>query len=111
MANSINNKDMNIENLPNRKSTRRDADNWLNGLDPFDAAAFQYSVTDHEKQLAEKRVNGHPLPTSSANKFEDHAGKAVEEEAIRDLQPSISQRQVEPAGGPQQDLSPEPSSS
>jgi hypothetical protein len=63
----------------------------------LDDAAFQYSVSEYEREQAEKRANGH-VASSSATQFQTDAEKVVEEEVVRHLNKPLTQTPTEPAG-------------
>lgn len=87
-----------VESTPKPVVPVSDLKKWQESIGRgLEKAAFEASVTEYERQQAEKRINGH-IATSASSQFEADAGKVVEEEAIRTLNKPITHTQTEPAG-------------
>ncbi len=110
---------MNIESKTGIKVTETDADRWLEKLDPFDRAAFEFSVTQDERIRAD-RIQAGKVSKSQASpqvkpdaveantaRFAQEVEGALQTEVVETLSHAASKRPLEPAGGAQMDLEPE----
>lgn len=87
-----------VEKIPQPIVSPADMEKWKTSIgNAMGEAAFQYSVTEYEKEQAEKRTSVHSA-TSSASQFQADAGRVVEEEVIKNLNRPITHAQPEPAG-------------